>query len=103
MPPIVAAMMRGSERYTDIRSPALAVYALEAVSGPEEPARKAVEARNQMKRDQAAAFQAGVPSGRVVLLENASHDVFQSNESEILREMNEFIKSLPKAGDRPKI
>jgi non-heme chloroperoxidase len=102
MPPIVAAMMRGSERYTDIRSPALAFYALEAVSGPEGPARKGVEARNQMKRDQAAAFQAGVPSARVVLLENASHDVFQSNESEILREMNEFIKSLPKAGDRPK-
>jgi alpha-beta hydrolase superfamily lysophospholipase len=96
MPPIVAAMMRGSERYTDIRAPALAVYALEAVGGSEGSARKAVEARNQMKRDQAAAFQAGVPSARVVLLENASHDVFQSNESEILREMNEFIKSLPK-------
>jgi non-heme chloroperoxidase len=102
MPPIVAAMMRGSERYTDIRVPALAVYALEGVSGPEGPARKAVEARNQMKRDQAAAFQAGVPSARVALLENASHDVFQSNESEVLREMNEFIKSLPKPGDHPK-
>ena len=102
MPPIIAAMMRGSERYTDIRVPALAVYALEGASGPEGPARKAVEARNQMKRDQAAAFQAGMPSARVVLLENASHDVFQSNESEILREMNEFIKSLPKPGDHPK-
>lgn len=102
MPPIVAAMMRGSERYTDIRSPALAVYALEAVNGPEGPDRKAVEARNQMKRDQAAAFQAGLPSAHVVLLDNASHDVFQSNESEILREMNEFIKSLPKPVDRPK-
>ena len=96
MPPIVAAMMRGSERYTDIRSPALAVYALEAANGPDGPARKAVEARNQMKRDQAAAFQAGVPSARVVVLESASHDVFQSNEPEVLREMNEFIKSLQK-------
>ncbi len=102
MPPILAAMMRGAERYTEIRSPALAVYALEAVNGPDGPARKAVEARNQMKRDQAAAFQAGVPSARVVLLENASHDVFQSNESEILRDMNDFINGLPKAADRPK-
>lgn len=103
MPPIVAAMMRGSQRYIDIRAPALAVYALEAVSGPEgSPARGAVEARNQMKRDQAAAFQSGVPSARVVLLENASHDIFQSNESEVLREMNEFIKSLPKPADHPK-
>jgi hypothetical protein len=46
MPPIVAAMMRGSQRYTDIRAPALAVYALEAVSGPEgSPARGSVEAQ----------------------------------------------------------
>ena len=102
MPPILAAMMRGSERYTDIRAPALAVYALEAVGGSEGSAREAVEARNQMKRDQATAFRAGVPSAHVVLLENASHDVFQSNESDILREMNEFIKSLPKPGDHPK-
>ena len=43
-----------------------------------------------------------MPLARVVLLENASHDVFQSNESEILRDMNEFIKSLPKPSDRPK-
>ena len=52
-----------------------------------------------MKRDQAAAFQAGVPSARVVRLENAGHDVFQSNESEVLREMNDFIKRLSKQGD----
>jgi hypothetical protein len=55
-----------------------------------------------MKRDQAAALQAGVPAARVVRLENASHDVFGSNESEVLREMNDFIKSLPKPGDSPK-
>lgn len=102
MPPILAAMMRGSERYTNIRAPALAVYALEPVGASEGPGRDAVQARNQMKRDQAAAFQAGVPSAHVVLLENASHDVFQSKESEILREMNEFIRSLPKPGDHPK-
>jgi non-heme chloroperoxidase len=96
MPPIVAAMMRGSQRYTDIRVSVLAIYAFEPVSGPDgSPARVAVEARNQMKRDQAAAFQAGVPSARVVRLDNASHDVFISNESEVLREMNNFIKTLP--------
>lgn len=103
MPPIVAAMMRGSQRYTDIRAPILAIYAFEPVSGTDgSPARVAVEARNQMKRDQAAAFQAGVPGARVVRLENASHDVFQSNESEVLREMNDFIRSLPEAGDSHK-
>jgi alpha-beta hydrolase superfamily lysophospholipase len=55
-----------------------------------------------MKRDQAATFQAGLPSARVVLLENAGHDILQSNESEVLREMNEFIKSPPKPADHPK-
>jgi non-heme chloroperoxidase len=102
IPPIMAAIMRGSQRYTDIRASALAIYAFEPVSGSEgSPARVAVEARNQMKRDQAAAFQAGVPSARVVRLENAGHDVFQSNASEVLREINDFIQGLPKPGDRP--
>jgi hypothetical protein len=55
-----------------------------------------------MKSDQAASFQSGVPAARVVRLENASHDVFQSNEFEVLREMNDFIKHLPKPGDSPK-
>jgi pimeloyl-ACP methyl ester carboxylesterase len=103
IPPIIAAMNRGSQRYTDIRAPVLAIYALEAVSGPEgSPGRAEVEKRNQMKSDQAASFQSGVPAARVVRLENASHDVFQSNEFEVLREMNDFIKHLPKPGDSPK-
>jgi hypothetical protein len=95
--------MRGSQRYTDIRARVLAIFAFEPVSGPEgSPARVAVEARNQMKRDQSAAFQAGVPSARVVRLESASHDVFLSNESEVLREMDDFIKTLPKPRASPK-
>jgi hypothetical protein len=48
------------------------------------------------------AFQAGVPSARVVRLENASHDDFESNESDVLREMGDFIRTLPKPGGSPK-
>lgn len=62
----------------------------------------AAEARNQMKRDQAAAFEAGVPSARVVRLDNASHHVFRSNESDVLREIDAFIRSLTKLDDKPK-
>jgi pimeloyl-ACP methyl ester carboxylesterase len=103
VPPLVGAMNRGSERYTDIRVPVLALYAFEAVRGPDgSPARAASEARNQMKRDQAAAFEAGVPSARVVRLDNASHDVFRSNESDVLREINDFVNNLPKPGDSSK-
>jgi non-heme chloroperoxidase len=53
-----------------------------------------------MKRDQAAAFEAGVPSARVIRLEGASHNVFESNEADLLREMNDFIRSLPKPDAR---
>jgi len=103
VPPVESAISRGSQRYTDIRAPVLAMYALEAVRGPDDSAARAgVEARNQMKRDQAAAFEAGVPSARVVRLENASHEVFRSNESEVLREIHDFIEGLPKSGDSPK-
>lgn len=43
---------------------------------------------------QADAFKAGVPAARVVLLPNASHMVFQSNEADVLREMNAFLATL---------
>jgi len=103
IPPIVAAMNRGSQRYTDIKAPVLAIFAFEPVQGPDgSPNRVAAEARNQMKRDQAAAFEAGVPSARVVRLENASHDVFRSNEADVVREIEGFIKSLPNLGDKSK-
>ncbi len=98
VPPIEieAAIGRGSQRYTDIRAPVLAIYALQPVRGPTgSSARAAGEARNQMKLDQAAAFQSGLPSARVIRFDDASHYVFRSNEADVLREMNDFISSLP--------
>jgi len=92
VPPVEAAIGRGHQRYTGIRAPALAVFAFAAEGSG---ARPDAQPRNQMKRDQAAAFEAGVPSARVVRLENASHDVFRSNEAEVLREIHDFIGKLP--------
>jgi hypothetical protein len=40
------------------------------------------------------AFERGLPSARVVRIPNADHYVFQSNEAEVLREMNAFIAGL---------
>jgi alpha-beta hydrolase superfamily lysophospholipase len=40
---------------------------------------------------QANAFEAGVPTARVVRLPNADHDIFISNEADVLREMNDFL------------
>jgi len=43
----------------------------------------------------ANAFEAGVPSAQVVRLPNADHYVFNSNEAEVLRAMNDFLDKLP--------
>jgi hypothetical protein len=37
------------------------------------------------------AFEAGVPSAKVVRLHNANHYVFRSNEADVLRAMNDFL------------
>jgi pimeloyl-ACP methyl ester carboxylesterase len=41
------------------------------------------------------AFQAGVPSARVVRIPNATHYIFISNEADVLHEMNAFLATLP--------
>ena len=44
---------------------------------------------------QAKAFADGVPTARVVRLPHAKHDVYASNEADVLREMNSFLANLP--------
>jgi hypothetical protein len=44
---------------------------------------------------QAKAVETGLPSARVVRIPHADHYVFQSNEADVLREMNAFIGGLP--------
>ena len=38
---------------------------------------------------------AGVPSAKVIRLPNADHYVFNFNEAEVLRAMNDFLDKLP--------
>lgn len=93
------AIMAGQQKYTEIHVPILAIYALphdfgQAIKDP--AARAAAEARDLVSTGaQAKAFETGLPSARVVRLAHASHFVFQSNEADVLREMNAFIGSLP--------
>jgi len=100
LPPISQAIMAGMQKYTDIRVPALAIYAMPHATGQpykDDAARLAAEARDEANTGaQAKAFESGVPSGRVVLLPHANHYVFFSNEADVLREMNAFLGSLPR-------
>ena len=95
---VARAILAGAQKFTSLGSvPILAIYALpHALPGPpNDPARAAREAADvETTGAQAAAFEKGVPSARVVRLANASHFVWRSNEADVIREMNEFFAGL---------
>lgn len=100
LPPAIPAIHAGRQKYTHIPVPILAIYAhppsFEDLPGGNPAEREAFEARAAVSTEaQAKAFEAGVPSARVVRLPHARHEVFSSNEEDVLREMNAFIGSLP--------
>jgi pimeloyl-ACP methyl ester carboxylesterase len=96
------AINAGEQRYTQIKCPALAIYALPQPSTPapdadakeKEKAAHITEAKRQLE-SQADMFQALGPNVRVVRLQGAQHYVFRSNEADVLREVNAFIATLP--------
>jgi len=94
------AIRRGTEIYTGVKCPVLAIFAVPHDFGPlgnsDPAARAAMVAKDvALVSEQADAFQAGNPQARVVRIANANHFVFRSNEAEVLREMNDFIAKLP--------
>ena len=90
------AIFAETQKYTEIKCPVLALY---AVAPPPDPAKvnpfALTEADRAAAAMQANAFEAGIPSARVVRIQNAEHYIFKSNEAEVLREMNEFLSKLP--------
>ena len=98
-PPAFAAIIGGGEKYTDIRSPVLAIFAVPHKMNPmfaDAAARAAMEANDLARTGaQADVFEKGISSARVVRLPHADHYVFLSNEADVLREMNAFLSSLP--------
>jgi non-heme chloroperoxidase len=96
---VFAAIVSGEHKYTEIKVPCLAFFAvphdLSAVF-PSDAARHAAVVAADLERQTrlANAFEAGVPSAKVVRLRNANHYVFRSNEAEVLRAMNDFLSKL---------
>jgi len=91
--------MAGTQKYSSIPVPVLAIYAAPHDLGPFVGADPAVRATYEAHDEattlaQAKAFEAGVPSAKVVRLSHASHYVFLSNEADVLREMSAFLASL---------
>jgi len=93
---IEGAIDDGSQRYTRIPGPVLAIYAL---ANP--PAGVGVDSqvtRQWIAKDQGAigVFARGVSQAEIVILPNASHFVFNSNPTEVLASMRSFIDKLPR-------
>jgi non-heme chloroperoxidase len=93
------AIFNEEQKYTKITAPCLAIFAVPHDGTlPTDPAHHAAAAAFELQRstDMSNAFEAGVPSAKVVRLRNANHYVFRSNEAEVLRAMNDFLSKLAK-------
>ncbi len=102
MTPDLFAIMEGRESFTTIHVPALVIFAIDpsSISGEDPQARAQAERQALAIRDknlQIAAWKRQVPSAQVVLIPHATHYLFRSNEGEVLREINNFIATLPPA------
>jgi pimeloyl-ACP methyl ester carboxylesterase len=104
-PASLTGIFRGMQKYTRLGVPVLAIFAvphaLSNLGDPDmlskDPTAAAAAEAEDVKRSgaQADAFERGVPSARVVRIAHASHVIFQSNEQDVLREMNAFLAKLP--------
>jgi non-heme chloroperoxidase len=93
------AISAGVQKYEAVRVPTLAIYAIPHNPGPSADTSAAARAESDLIeatifRPAARAFETGVKSSHVVLLPNASHYVFLSNEKEVLREIQAFLGNL---------
>lgn len=94
---IEAAALNGERRYTQIRCPILAIFALPHDHGlPPGPKRDQDDALDiRAFGPLADSFEAGVPSAKVVRIAHAQHAIFKSNPSEVRNEIQKFIDALP--------
>jgi non-heme chloroperoxidase len=99
-PPVIAAIVFGIRKYSEIRSPILAIFAcphkVDSAFHDNPTAKSQVESNDLATCSaKASALRAGIPSAQIVLLPNADPYVFNSNEEDVLREMNAFLEKLP--------
>lgn len=97
------AVLTGAEKFTAIHAPVLAICALPhaPVRVPDTDAGRAkAKLEAQFEQEyigrEINAFEAAVPSARVIRIRNASHAIYRSNEADVLREINAFTATLPR-------
>lgn len=93
---ITEAIVAGMQQYDRIPVPILAIYAVPRRMAPGASAddRAQSAALDQVTLAQASAFEQGLRSARVVRLPNAGHEIYRTNEADVLREIAGFIATL---------
>ena len=99
-----ASIATGMKKYATISGPVLAIFAIshrlapwiKESSDPEIQKTQEEFAAKQatVAQLQAKAFEEGVPTARVVRIADSNHYVFLSNQSQVLREMQDFLSHL---------
>jgi non-heme chloroperoxidase len=85
--PVVIAVLDGQQKYMHIDVPVLAMFNV-----PHTPAFL------RLAQNQAEAFKSQVPGAHIVLVPNADHYLFRTNEADVVREINEFVGGLHLGG-----
>jgi non-heme chloroperoxidase len=94
------AIIRGEQKYTDVQAPILAIFASPHANSslaqlPEDKRAESISLDQQQSAAQAKAFER-LKSAKVVMLPNANHFVFFSNEQEVENDINDFLATLNK-------
>ena len=101
--PVGDAIDANQRKYAGpIGVPVLAIYAAphnwQRIQGSNKAADAAADAAElKATQSQIRAFESQVPSAKVIVIPHADHDVFISNQAEVLRDVNAFITGLPLA------
>jgi non-heme chloroperoxidase len=98
-PEVLRAIIAGGQKYTNIRVPVLAIFAIPHDPGlfakKDAVALSTFEASDAASTEaQAKAIETGVRSAHVVRLPHANHAIYMSNEADVLREMRAFLAGL---------
>jgi hypothetical protein len=106
VPPGANGIAKGMKKYSTIPVPALVIFAVPHSQAPwiqessdpavQEAAKKFAASEMPLVERQAKAIEDAVPTTRVVRIANANHVIFISNEADVLREMQAFLKGLGK-------
>ena len=93
--PVAAkAIAAGSKQFTDIRLPALAIFASPHDVGADAPDEAFERFDEAVTERQARAFERGVPGARVLRWRRASHYLFLTREADVIREISQFVTGL---------